>query len=100
MNISNNKIQEAEFVDSPKEQVKFIELKDFFSSEHVKRLTDDVHDNKHLTLQVIHPIDGDPSSLFPFADMVDNDESGFYESALLPILQVTKQKQLFLKSLD
>lgn len=75
----NNKIQEAEFVDSLKEQVKFIELKDFFSSEHVKRLTDDVHDSKHLTSSD-SPIDGDQPSIISFADMVDNDESGFYES--------------------
>lgn len=60
---------------------KFISLENFFSDEHLKRLTDDVYNSKHLTKDEWPPEESAPS-VISFADMMDNDPSGFYESII------------------
>ena len=60
---------------------KFISLENFFSNEHLKRLTDDVYSSKHLTMAEWPPEQQAPS-VISFADMMDNDPSGFYEEMI------------------
>ena len=60
---------------------KFISLENFFSDEHLKRLTDDVYNSRHLTKEEWPPEESAPS-VISFADMMDNDPSGFYESII------------------
>ena len=67
----NNTPFEKEF------DTKFISLENFFNDEHLQRLTNDVYSSKHLTMAEWPPEQPAPS-VISFADMMDNDPSGFY----------------------
>ena len=73
-----DKIKDTEFSEVFENKVKYIELQNFFTQDHLKKLTNDVYNNKHLTMKD-WPVDGTDPSLISFADMVDNDKTGFYE---------------------